>query len=282
MEATLAFPLFFFVIVGFLYFFQVFETQAQIQGNITEIAKEASRYGYLYDSLTNCEEEVNKETQDKNNQQEGQDKDGLQQNVKDILSRLVEGTYYKYRFQQLTGDNNNLKGVAGGVDGVSFIGSSFMEEDGIIEVVASYRVKIPVPFFSHFSFPVIQQVKTRGFIGTLLQEKEESKEHSGEDEYVYITKTGTVYHSQKSCTYLTVKIQCVLDKALETLRNKSGAIYYPCEECAKGQAHQQSYYITEYGDRYHTNKLCIKINHDIIAIKKSEVGSRKPCSKCYN
>ncbi len=271
-EATLIFPLFFFVIVGFLYFFQVFQTQTKIQGNITEIAQEASRYGYLYELLTNGKEEKEKEqvkTDDSNV-------------AKDIVTKLVEGSYYKIRFQQLMDGDQELYGVKGGVDGISFLGSSFMEEDGIIEIVASYKAKIPVPFFSHLSFPVIQQVMTRGFIGaSLLNETEEEKEENNEEEYVYITKGGKAYHSHKSCTYLTVKISAVDASVLNKLRNKSGGKYYPCESCAKGEPEQKCYYITQYGDRYHTSQLCTRIDRNIITIKKSEVGDRKPCSKCY-
>ncbi len=269
-EATLVFPLFFFVIIGFIYFFQVFKTEIKIQGNITEIAQEASRYGYLYDTLAHSGEEDSPKNQSN-------------PNIKNILSKLVEGTYYKIRFRELNEEDNNLPGVSGGIDGVTFLGSSFMEEDGIIEVVASYRVKIPVPFFSNFTFPVIQQVKTRGFIGATLLKKEEDNgaNQNNEDEYVYITESGQAYHSQKDCTYLKVKISCVSKDALRNLRNSSGAIYYPCEACTEGHGEQQSYYITEYGDRYHSSKLCNKIKHNILTIKKSEVGSRRPCSKCY-
>lgn len=273
-EATLVFPLFFFVIVGFLYFFQVFQTQVKIQGNITEIAQEASRYGYLYELLTSGKDEKGKE----------QVKIDDSEEVKNIVTKLVEGSYYKIRFQQLMDEGQELYGVKGGVDGVSFLGSSFMEEDGIIEIVASYKVKIPVPFFSHLSFPVIQQVKTRGFIGASLQqetEEEGDNNENREEEYVYITKGGKAYHSHKSCTYLTVKISAVDASRLSKLRNKSGGKYYPCEACAKGESEQKGYYITQYGDRYHTSQLCTRIDRNIITIKKSEVGGRKPCSKCY-
>ena len=271
-EATLVFPLFFFVIVGFIYFFQVFKTQTAIQGNITEIAKEASRYGYLYESLTST---------DKDNKEEDNATEGTKKEVKNILAKLAEGTFYKWRFQKLVSDNETLEGVDGGIDGISFLGSSFMEEDGIIEVKASYRVKIPVPFFSHFTFPVVQQVKTRGFIGaSLIENTEGDQSSSGDEEYVFITKNGVVYHSHADCTYLKVKISSVKREQLEYLRNKSGGIYYPCEACAVG-SNQAHYYITEFGNRYHTAKICTKIDRNVITIKKSEVGSRRPCSKCY-
>lgn len=272
-EATLVFPLFFFVIVGFLYFFQIFQTQTRIQGYLTEIGQEASRYAYVYDALTKSEEG---EKVSKKDEQE------VDQEVKDILTRLVEGSYYKLRFKQLVKGEAELKGVVGGLNGVSFLSSSFMEKEGIIEVVASYQVKIPVPFFSHFSFPVVQQIKTRGFIGaSLIKESEDSQGEGEDEEYVYITRTGTVYHSHQSCTYLNPKITSVSAKALETLRNKSGGIYYPCEACCQGHKEQPNYYITQYGNRYHTSKLCNKIDRDVKTIKKSEVGGRRACSKCY-
>lgn len=270
-EATLVFPLFFFLIIGFLYFFQIFSMQVKIQGNLTELAQEASRYGYLYDTLTIS----------KNNEASEEKSQDVKEEVMNVLTGLAEGSYYKYRFGQLMENYENVHAIDGGLEGISFFGSAFMGQDGEILVVASYKITIPVPFFSGISFPVTQQVKTRGFIGTYLKENQGDEEaEDEEDEYVYITRTGKVYHVTKSCTYLSPKIHCVTASSLENLRNKSGAKYYPCESCAEGKKNRGSYYITEYGNRYHTSKLCNKIERDIRTIKKSEVGSRKPCSKC--
>ena len=73
-EATLVFPIFFFVIVGFIYFFQIFKTQIKLQGNITDIAQEASRYAYLYDVLANTEKESTKSTDSTQNKESEQSK----------------------------------------------------------------------------------------------------------------------------------------------------------------------------------------------------------------
>lgn len=286
MEATLVFPLFFFLVVGFLYFFQILSMQVKIQGNLTELAKEASRYGYLYDTLTSSNNTEASEEKAKEGKEIRQDKKENNQTVKkevmDVLTGLVEGSYYKYRFGQMMEQYENVHAIDGGLEGVNFLGSSFMGQDGEIQVVASYKIKIPVPFFSGLTFPVTQQVKTRGFIGTCLKEDQGTgEEASDEDEkYVYVTRTGRVYHETKSCTYLSPRISSVSASSLGDLRNKSGAIYYPCESCARDREKQGSYYITEYGNRYHTSKLCNKIERDIQTIKKSEVGSRRPCSKC--
>lgn len=54
-----------------------------------------------------------------------------------------------------------------------------------------------------------------------------------EDETVYVTETGLVYHKDYHCTYLDLSIRMVQGKEISGLRNESGGRYYACEHCGE-------------------------------------------------
>ena len=60
------------------------------------------------------------------------------------------------------------------------------------------------------------------------------RKFSGEEqeEYVYITENGTVYHRERNCTHLTLSIELAGKDEVGQLRNESGGKYYPCENAA--------------------------------------------------
>ena len=97
---------------------------------------------------------------------------------------------------------------------------------------------------------------------------------------VYITETGIVYHKDSHCTYLEPSVRAVPADGLEALRNQDGGKYYLCEHCGRyGQA-QGVYYITEYGDRYHTTAMCSGLKRKIYAVPIEEAKGKGACSKC--
>ena len=98
---------------------------------------------------------------------------------------------------------------------------------------------------------------------------------------VYITETGSVYHTYSDCTYLNPSLVRVLTKDISNRRNLSGGKYKKCEYCFKKGHISKSYvYITDYGDRYHLSKKCSGIKRNIKKVRKSETGGMPECNKC--
>ena len=155
--------------------------------------------------------------------------------------------------------------------------SKIMEEDSEIDLIAEYEIPLPVAFFSIRSVPVKQRVKTRAFVGV-----EERSSNGIADVTVYITKTGRVYHMEKNCSYLKLSISWIKYEDLSGIRNESGGKYKACHSCCKDKEFQNNdrVYIANYGERFHCSKTCSRIVRTIREIKKSEVGTRLPCSKC--
>lgn len=151
-------------------------------------------------------------------------------------------------------------------------------DDGSVNILVTYRFVCEAPMFSPISLPVHQAFKVYPFIGTCDSDGGNS-EKKDDDDVVYITKNGTVYHENKSCTYLKMTVSAVTEDTVSMERNNDGGKYYECSEC-KDCNHTGLVYITNFGDRYHYSASCSAIYRDIIEIKRSEIGDRKACSKC--
>jgi len=100
-----------------------------------------------------------------------------------------------------------------------------------------------------------------------------------DEEYVYITESGTVYHRSRDCSHLKITISVVKASEVSVKRNDYGQKYRPCEKCAAGQS-TGLVFITDKGDKYHNSAGCSGLKRTIKTVKLSEVGGRGPCSLC--
>ena len=98
---------------------------------------------------------------------------------------------------------------------------------------------------------------------------------------VFVTKTGEVYHTCNICSHIKLSVSKVDFSAVNRLRNKGGAKYYPCEYCVKGKL-AGTVYITKEGNRIHKNRNCIGLKRTIIEMKKIDAESKgyRPCERC--
>jgi hypothetical protein len=141
-----------------------------------------------------------------------------------------------------------------------------------VDLVADYRISLPITFFTVRDIHIRQESKSRKWIG--------STSDDAEDAYVYITESGTVYHLTKSCRYLDLTIRTENVSELQTARNKSGHKYYECERCASKNTGQSMIYITDYGDSYHYSLECSGLKRSVSVVPISETGDMRVCSKC--
>lgn len=99
-----------------------------------------------------------------------------------------------------------------------------------------------------------------------------------EEEYVYMTEYGTVYHRDRSCSHLMINIQAVTDEEIDKCRNENMEKYYPCEKC--GGLGTGIVFITKEGNRYHGSASCSGLKRTVKAVKLSEVEGIPECSTC--
>ena len=100
-----------------------------------------------------------------------------------------------------------------------------------------------------------------------------------EEEMVFITAHGSVYHISRNCVYLNPTVESVPVSQAVSLKNISGKTYTACQSCGgKGLW----VYITEDGERYHSSIGCsgLKRTVDCVTKKYAEKMGRHGCSKC--
>ncbi len=163
--------------------------------------------------------------------------------------------------------------IRGGKMGVTLFSSEFSEHE--IALSASYQIRLPIRLFWTLDIPVEQSVCCRKWTGW------HAAGEAGEaDEWVYITEMGNVYHLSNACTHLTLSIRSVAYEQVGELRNENGGKYRRCAVCGGERQSGARVYITNQGDRYHTDLNCTGIKRTVFLIRRSEAGNRSCCSRC--
>ena len=254
-EAAMVIPLFLFVILNMFAAVNYIALHVRLQTAMHQTGLELVRAGYAYHKVAEgCE--------------------FLQSEIADIGFSVL---YVKEKVISAAGEKFiDRIGIQGGSQGVSFIQSEVTDPE-YLDLKAVYSTKalfIPETFSS---FQMINRVRMKvwtGYDNTVNQGKKET-----EEQMVYITETGTVYHTSRDCSHLQLSVSQVDAGALDALRNQHGAKYYICELCGDlGMAEMA--YITKEGNRYHTTLSCSGLKRTVITIPISEVGSRHACSRC--
>ncbi|MBR5766640.1 MAG: pilus assembly protein [Lachnospiraceae bacterium] len=166
--------------------------------------------------------------------------------------------------------------VKGGVDAIDLC-LSRLDDREIIEINASYDAQLPYDLSGIFNKRFTARCLMHTYIG---YEKglADVSDRLKDEEYVYVTETGTVYHRDRECTYLRLSIKKVSRDSVKDLRNSNGHKYYPCEKCGKRAG--STVYITKDGTCYHGSLDCSGLKRTIHCIPLSKVGGRGPCSRC--
>lgn len=162
----------------------------------------------------------------------------------------------------------------GGSSAISCLKSYVSPYSGEMNVTVEYKIKMPVPVLGSMSEKLKEQFRISAWTGY-----EDRGIDSEDEEIVYITDRGTVYHEDYQCSYLQLSISFIPYTELSAVRNGDGGKYYRCESCVFGEA-MTGVYITGYGSRYHNSLNCSGLKRTIRAVKRAEAAGRRGCSKC--
>lgn len=166
-------------------------------------------------------------------------------------------------------------GVRGGILGITALQSEFDED--MIHFEVNYYAGMPFDFLKILGFPCTQKVSVRKWIGNEDRGAEGGSAGNNDKKMVYITETGTVFHTNSNCTHLRLSIKTVAKGQISELRNNGGGKYYSCERCG---GLGEVLYITEYGDRYHTDINCSGLKRVVYTVPYEAVSDRPACSRC--
>lgn len=107
-----------------------------------------------------------------------------------------------------------------------------------------------------------------------------AQEEEANEEMVYVTESGSVFHRSAGCRYLRLSLNQVSGTRVAFMTNAYGEKYMPCEICSGGQKPAGSVYITENGNRYHNLESCSGLKRTVKLVKRSEARGMRACSSC--
>lgn len=153
--------------------------------------------------------------------------------------------------------------IKNGIAGVSFLGSTMLDEDDNIVLMVRYDTR--------FAGERVFSIKKRAYTGAGTKSAQ-SDETTQAEEYVYVTDYESVYHATRTCSHLMLSIR----QAAFSYAQNNG--YHACAFC--GSECRDIVYITEQGLCYHSDVHCSGLKRTVYRRKKSEVQGLKACDRC--
>ncbi|WP_310602223.1 TadE/TadG family type IV pilus assembly protein [Anaerosporobacter sp.] len=280
-EAALVLPIFIFAMYVFIFLMQVLYVQEEIQQGLLQTARYCEKIGYVHDYIINYDVDTENSVEVNSSLEKQSKKDDTNRsttNMQEVATYLITSGLMQGKFaEEVEREVINHSCIVGGMQGLNFLLSSYDIENNIAEITLQYKIHLPIGLVIIDDFLVTQKAKVRVFVGLRCVGEEEE---TSDDDCVYITETGTVYHESKDCTHLVLSISKIAQSTLDAQRNSFGAKYYVCEICKPDSKKQEYYYITKQGNRYHCNANCSGLKRTINVIKRSEVGNRRACTRC--
>ena len=257
-EASLALPLFIFFFVNILTMFNILKVQVDIEAALHQTGSELSLMAF---DLRFGEGAFT----------------GKEGSSLDTIAGAAGVVFSREKIRHYLGEGIDKSCVSGGFDGISFIESQVMMGNDIIDIVMDYKVHPMIPVVGFKEIPVEGRFFGHAWTGYDISNGLVTE--GREEEMVYVTEHGEVYHRDVDCVHLRIKVESVDKKDLKHLRNNDGKIYNACEYCG-GNAGAGNVFITGYGTRYHTSVSCPGLKRKIYTIPISEAVGKRPCSAC--
>lgn len=258
LEASLAMTFFLLLTISVCQLFLVMQLQIRVQRALEQVSNEAAAYSYAANRLDIWQSDS-----------------WLLEKLQDYLMTELSKEALRLRFLSVAGEEYLDGSVAeNGSAGFSFEESSLLTERHRLRLVVTYRISLPIFLPGADGIYCRQQSYRYAWLG----DREPSDRAKQEEQVVYVTKDSEVYHLTLSCTHLKLSVHSVPYERLDQLRNDNGAKYYPCELCRPGAGGMVC--ITNDGNRYHGDRDCGGITRNATAIPISEIGDRRPCSRC--
>lgn len=196
LEAILLFPFILCFVFFFTWIIQAVYIHSVVGANLYCIGSEMVAASYVYNDLYDS------------------DAHSFLQTISDVY--LEEG-YVKDRILSLN-VSKRMENVT------TLLGA--IEHDDSINIVVTYQVAPIFPIPKVRPLILTNHFYSKAYVG--YDGKDRNRE-----EYVYITKTGTVYHTSNQCRGLKCTINETSLDTVFSMHNEEGALYYPCEKCSK-------------------------------------------------
>lgn len=173
--------------------------------------------------------------------------------------------------------NQKQGNAAGGVEitGLNFVGSEYDKQTKEIHLRIQYKVRIPLFLLGTWQIRIKGGINQKAWNGYAPSD---GRGTTGNQDYVYVTEDGNVYHQDGQCYHLHITVHETEDV---TPYYNGKTKYRPCEHCInKKDGRTDTLYIPEEGDCYHSDPSCSGLTRTVHYVKKDEIGTMRPCSHC--
>ena len=251
-EASIAIPVLLVCIFEVLSLLQCLSAYSGVLLSIKQAATPISVYGYAYGEVVEEEREFNL--------------------GKEVISSLVfSEVYLDTQVKKICKGTFYEENIQGGVQGINLLGSYIDAREGSISIIANYSIK-PILSLTGRKQRMSNQLYIRMWTGY-------SSTQRVQEDYVYITENGNVYHITPDCTHLKLSIVSIVGESIQTARNDYGERYEACDKCC-GARLESIYYITKKGDKYHEQLSCSGLKRTVSCVLKSSVEDKSLCQRC--
>ena len=266
-ESVVAFPIFFFCLFFLLQIFSMLQMELIVAEAGLQAARKCAALGYIKKNIHS-------------DKQEGIKEEDIWSILKDYGSNLVEDIAFSTLAKNKINDT-----VAKRAGVYSDVDIDCTVENEVGKAVLSYSIQPVIPLLNIHKKEVCVYVVYRLWsgVGASVKTEEDTTTNEQETVLVYMTEQGSVYHVERTCTYLEPKVNAIAYHLLPKKRNSSGGKYYACDFCAEQTtcSEEQIIYITPYGNRFHISAMCSAIKRNIRALSEEEAAKRYAvCKKC--
>ncbi len=260
-EASMAFPVFFFAVVYLLQMFSILRAELMIaEAGITSV-RDAAAYAYAAERLAEGDAAV---------------ADTLLEFFDRKIVRDVAMTSVFYgRCETEILEQGNVAQEPGGM------WVTTEEEGDKTRVEIHYRVTRGNSLVKKQNKYYMMRLVYRNWTGEGGDTGGDGSGTAAGAGIVYVTEHGTVYHKKRSCTHIKIEVTAVDGGQVTKERNSAGQAYSACEFCEPGRKTGKNVYITKYGTRYHAVSSCSAIHRNVKECSLEEATEKyRPCSRC--
>lgn len=265
-EAALVLPIFVTFVIILTFFMQLIYVHEIVQKGLDEVTQIIAVQANIYDTL-GTKESIQTSYERLSSDDENEIIDDIKSVlVEQVINRLGAALLKTYFINKTENNNFGINIIVDGLDGLDFTESKFLIRNDDVKSVVMYKAKPIFNLFGVFELNVIQVATSKAWTGY--------NQEMPKEDVVYKTKSGTVYHVIRTCSYIHFTIIKTTFKEIEGQG--------PCVGCAIDIEFQENdrVYITKTGDKYHRTLDCSKIKRVIIEINRSDIGNLQPCSRC--
>ena len=277
-EAVFLVPLYLFFCMSLLFIMQMLHMEQSVDHVLSRTSKEVALYvpaeGMLkYDNteLTNAEN-MNYVSDDGTKGRGDSEHQSVDYGIAETV--LSWGYSTSALNDSLPDDYRKQCGLNGDI---SILVSTMVDDSEVVDLKAGYAM---TPLANVFGIPdviIMTRARTRAWTGYHVSGSASDADDT--ERIVYVTEGSEVYHLSRSCTHLDLSITPIDADEIGNYVNKGGGHYSACERCGHGDP-GGILFITNEGDRYHTDISCSGLKRTIYEIPLSQVGDRRVCSRC--